>query len=419
MEQNYASKHYRLADSEMLREACYGKFEGDPNGEMLDAFIEELGMTTEAFMADPYMWLKSADAAKRLDTSGMAEDAATIKSRMQTKLLEVAKAQAKRGGNVLVVAHGMSINIMLSDLDPDFNYTGTPLANAAVCKVVYQNGKFTIESFNDTSYIDAGKELRGKKDASDSAVTVYLDAGKEPTGKKDVSDGAVTVYLLRHGQTIFNRNARAQGWGDTPLTEAGEEVAVNVGKGLSNVPFALVYSSDSGRSIATANIMIEENKASSKKPVLDQRKGLREFYFGGYEGELDEVMWGDVARALGFNNMNDMMVAPPDMKTLVDTLAKVDQTKTSEDYNRWRDRALTEFKAICEEAAKTGGGNIMIVSHGMTAAMILNELDPALNVPRLANASVNIINFRDGAYEIVTVNDTSYNEKGKALRAKE
>jgi broad specificity phosphatase PhoE len=276
MEQNYASKHYRLADSEMLREACYGQFEGDPNGEMLVAFIEELGMTNEAFMADPYMWLKSADAAKRLDTSGMAEDAATIKSRMQTKLLEVAKTQAKRGGNVLLVAHGMSINIMLSDLDPDFNYTGTPLANAAVCKVVYQDGKFTIESFNDTSYIDAGKELRGKKDASNGAA-VYPDAGKEPPGKKDESDGAVTVYLLRHGQTIFNRNARAQGWGDTPLTEAGEEVAVNAGRGLSNVPFALVYSSDSGRSIATANIMIAENNASGKKPVLDQRKGLRRY----------------------------------------------------------------------------------------------------------------------------------------------
>jgi probable phosphoglycerate mutase len=160
MAQNRASKDYRLEDSEMLREACYGEFEGDPNNEMVAAFIEELGMTTETFMADPYMWLKSADAAKRLDTSGMAEDAATIKNRMQAKLLEVAKAQAKKGGNVLLVAHGMSINIMLSDLDSAFNYTGTPLANAAVCKVVYQDGKFTIESFNDTGYIEAGKALR-------------------------------------------------------------------------------------------------------------------------------------------------------------------------------------------------------------------------------------------------------------------
>jgi hypothetical protein len=49
---------------------------------------------------------------------------------------------------------------MLSDLDPAFDYTGELLANAAVCKVVYRGGVFTIESFNDTSYIDAGKALR-------------------------------------------------------------------------------------------------------------------------------------------------------------------------------------------------------------------------------------------------------------------
>ncbi|MDR1468518.1 MAG: histidine phosphatase family protein [Spirochaetaceae bacterium] len=160
MAQNRVSKNYRLEDTETLREACYGQFEGDPNGEMIAAFAKETGATMESMMQDPYMWLKAADSVKRLDTSGMAEDAATIKARMQGTLTAVAKAQAKKGGNVLLVAHGQSINIMLSDLDPAFNYTGTSLANAAVSKVVYQNGKFTIESFNDTSYIDAGKALR-------------------------------------------------------------------------------------------------------------------------------------------------------------------------------------------------------------------------------------------------------------------
>jgi probable phosphoglycerate mutase len=160
MAQNRTSKNYRVDDTEALREACYGQFEGDPNSAMIAAFVAEMGVSVEEMMQDPYMWLKSADAAKQLDTMGMAEDAATIKARMQGKLIEVARMQAKKGGNVLLVAHGMSINIMLSDLDPAFTYTGTSLANAAVCKIVYQDGKFTIESFNDTSYIDAGKALR-------------------------------------------------------------------------------------------------------------------------------------------------------------------------------------------------------------------------------------------------------------------
>jgi probable phosphoglycerate mutase len=160
MSHNRVSKDYRLEDSEMLREACYGQFEGEPNSEMAAAFAKELGFSLEELTKDRYMWLISADAIKRLDTTGMAEDAAAIKNRMQTKLREVAEAQAKKGGNVLLVAHGQSINIMLSDMDPDFNYTGTTLANAAVCKIVYQDGKFTIESFNDTGYIEAGAALR-------------------------------------------------------------------------------------------------------------------------------------------------------------------------------------------------------------------------------------------------------------------
>ncbi|MDR1230063.1 MAG: histidine phosphatase family protein, partial [Spirochaetaceae bacterium] len=140
MGQNRASKDYRLEDSAMIREACYGHFEGDPNSTMIAAFSAELGVPPEAMMQDTYIWIKSADMIKRMDTSGMGEDAATIKNRMQTKLAEAAKAQAKKGGNILFVAHGQSINIMLSDLDPDFTYTGATLANAAVCKVVYENG---------------------------------------------------------------------------------------------------------------------------------------------------------------------------------------------------------------------------------------------------------------------------------------
>jgi probable phosphoglycerate mutase len=83
MVQNRASKDYRLEDSEMLREACYGQFEGDPNSAMIAAFIAETGVAPDALMKDPYMWFIAADAIKRLDTSGMAEDSATIKARMQ------------------------------------------------------------------------------------------------------------------------------------------------------------------------------------------------------------------------------------------------------------------------------------------------------------------------------------------------
>ena len=30
------------------------------------------------------------------------------------------------------------------------------------------------------------------------------------------------LYIARHGKTMFNTIGRAQGWSDSPLTEAGE-----------------------------------------------------------------------------------------------------------------------------------------------------------------------------------------------------
>ena len=162
MAENKAASTTGLAQSDMLREACYGSYEGDINADMLEALSAAGGYANfSAFSrsAGTQMWFIAADLIKQIDTSGMAEDGATIKNRMQTKLRQIAEAQSARGGgNVLLVAHGMSINIMLSDLDPAFDYRGTALANAAVCKVVYSGGAFTIESFNDTSYIEKGRQ---------------------------------------------------------------------------------------------------------------------------------------------------------------------------------------------------------------------------------------------------------------------
>jgi probable phosphoglycerate mutase len=158
--QNRVSKDYRLEATEDLREACFGSFEEETGDVVFGAVLADLGISIEAWTQDPDMFLIMADTVKRLDTLGIAEDAATIKARMQRKLTEVAKAQAKKGGNILLVTHGEAINIMLSDLDPAFNHTATSPENAAVSKIIYQDGKFTIESFNDTSYIDAGKALR-------------------------------------------------------------------------------------------------------------------------------------------------------------------------------------------------------------------------------------------------------------------
>ena len=70
----------------------------------------------------------------------------------------------------------------------------------------------------------------------------------------------VKLYIARHGKTMFNTIGRAQGWSDSPLTPFGEEGIRELGVGLkaAGIPFKAAYSSDSGRTIQTMDIILRE-----------------------------------------------------------------------------------------------------------------------------------------------------------------
>jgi broad specificity phosphatase PhoE len=61
-----------------------------------------------------------------------------------------------------------------------------------------------------------------------------------------------TLVLVRHGQTAYNAEGRAQGWLDTPLTPLGYRQADATADKLAERTFAAVYSSPLQRAFATA-----------------------------------------------------------------------------------------------------------------------------------------------------------------------
>ena len=77
------------------------------------------------------------------------------------------------------------------------------------------------------------------------------------------------LYIIRHGKTMFNTIGRAQGWSDTPLTEEGERGIRELGIGLreSGLEFTKAFSSDSGRTIQTMGIILEELDLVGKIPI--------------------------------------------------------------------------------------------------------------------------------------------------------
>ena len=97
------------------------------------------------------------DTIAKIDTWGIAEDWDTVENRTQSTLREIAKAESEKGAkNILIVSHAMAIATMLLSLGGDKLIEGD-LKNASVCKVEYDEGKFTVISMGDMSYVERGK----------------------------------------------------------------------------------------------------------------------------------------------------------------------------------------------------------------------------------------------------------------------
>ena len=68
------------------------------------------------------------------------------------------------------------------------------------------------------------------------------------------------LYIVRHGQTEWNVLEKFQGQLNSPLTEAGIEKVRKTAEELKNIVFSKVYTSQVGRTIGTAEIILEHNK---------------------------------------------------------------------------------------------------------------------------------------------------------------
>ena len=107
---------------------------------------------------------EALDVISKLDHMGLAETFEQVEHRSQKALREIAAQEASEGKDksVLVIAHGMSIICMLQNLGGKDLLKGH-LENAAVCKVTYRDGKFSVQSMGDMSYVHAGRVLGEKK----------------------------------------------------------------------------------------------------------------------------------------------------------------------------------------------------------------------------------------------------------------
>jgi len=202
----------------------------------------------------------------------------------------------------------------------------------------------------------------------------------------------LTLYITRHGQTEWNVQSRMQGWADSPLTVTGVEAATQLGKRLQDVPLDAVYSSTSGRTVHTAQLILGE-----RTTPLIQKEDLREINVGEWQGMLSTDIERDFADQL---------------KTYYEHPSQFKPT-SGESFFQLKERVL---RAIEDIAAAHPNGHVLIVTHGVVKKCLINhfsgaQLDLMWDPPFIHGTSLTMLEIDTDRRELTMIGDMSHAEE--------
>jgi broad specificity phosphatase PhoE len=192
------------------------------------------------------------------------------------------------------------------------------------------------------------------------------------------------ILLVRHGQTDWNVEKRAQGHTDIPLNAMGIEQSVRTAKALANEGIKKVLSSDLKRASETARTIAE-----SIGGQLEIDPALREQSFGEWEG----APYPEVGINIGF---------------LADRLG-IPRHEVVPERGESHQMVWNRIKPVIQKIQK----DTIIVCHGGAMGLILAQLldggYPLSRAFSFSNAGVTEVNQRpDGGFRLIRYNDVSH-----------
>lgn len=202
--------------------------------------------------------------------------------------------------------------------------------------------------------------------------------------------------LIRHGETLWNQQARMQGQNDSPLTTTGLEQARKLARRLKDVAFTALYSSDLGRAHQTARCIADE---TGHEIIVDQ--GLRERSFGIFEG---------------LTNAEIQVRHPEDYAIFARRDAEY-VVPGGESASAFRTRVVQTLEAI---AGRHRGESITVVTHGLVLdALYRTASGMAYEVQRgfpLLNCSVNTFRLGPEGWLAVAMCDVGHLAEDEVTR---
>jgi probable phosphoglycerate mutase len=196
------------------------------------------------------------------------------------------------------------------------------------------------------------------------------------------------LILIRHGETLWNRERRMQGHSDSPLSEIGVRQAQLLARRLNEMKFTSLYCSDSGRAHHTARSVAE---LTGHELIVEPR--LRERHFGVFEGLTALEIEAQHPEAYGrFKSRDPHYVVPG-----------------GESAAAFRDRALA---CLAEIAGRHAGELVVVVTHGLVCDVAYRAAKGIdLTVRRdfdLVNAGINRFRYERGAWHSEVWGDAAH-----------
>lgn len=192
--------------------------------------------------------------------------------------------------------------------------------------------------------------------------------------------------LVRHGETIWNREGKYQGQIDTPLSPDGLKQGELVAAALQNIPIQAVYASPLSRSYQTAQMCAEFHGLNVS---TDDR--LLEIKHGTWEGLLAEEIEAKYPDLLKRWRTSVVDVQMPEGECIEDV----------------RRRAMEAFREIAENHP---GQTVLIVAHdAVNKAVLCDILEIELShfwQLKQDNTCINVFEYIEGKWRLVLMNST-------------
>ena len=187
------------------------------------------------------------------------------------------------------------------------------------------------------------------------------------------------LHLIRHGETNWNKERRAQGQSESHLTDLGIQQAKELGQRISHLEFDKIYCSSSLRTRQTAEHAFPESTIEIN--YLDE---LREIFLGPWEGHLYE----------------DLAQREPESHRHFWEQPHLFQVSGAESFFELQQRAIDAVAKIetTHRAGSASGRKVAIVSHGALIKSYLchvegRSMDQLWAPPRMHNCAHSIVAF--------------------------